>query len=83
MIAKVLQNNVMLLGEVRSLGETLDEEDLLKIDGEIIRALVNQSIIKVIEDTDDTLLARIEKLEAKVFAPSRRGRPPKVEDKGE
>ena len=71
MIAEVLVNDYMLLGEKRNYGDILSEDNLRQIDEPIIRALENQKIIRILQNTNSEVIAdlveRIEKLETEVF----------------
>ena len=74
MIAEILVNNYMLLGEIRNFGDILSEDDLRQIDEPILRALENQKKIRLLQNTNGEIIAdlreRIEKLEREVFVTS-------------
>ncbi|KKL97622.1 hypothetical protein LCGC14_1832610 [marine sediment metagenome] len=72
MIAEMLKDRYMLLGEERNRGDILTEDDLQQIDEPILRSLEDTKIIRILQNTNsdviNDLTERIEKLEIEVFA---------------
>lgn len=60
MIAEVLVHKYLLLGKERDLGDILSEDDLRQIDEPILRALENQKIIRILQNTNSEVIADLE-----------------------